>query len=324
MSSPDSGADPAAPILAAFDVHTAAREPVEFGLAASLLTTAPLVVVSVQAGAGRVRRVGATDEPPDHDAQALDAVRADLERRGAHGEVKVVEDDNVSHGLARAIEELRPELVVVGSTRRGAAGRVLLGSTAERVIHESECPVAVVPKDYARPEGGVQRIVAAFSPTPEGYEALKAAAALARARGAHLRAVTAHEQEREERSSQGLMATQRREIDPREADAARRRLDAEAALRDAVSEIAGDLEADIDVFTQDPADALESVSHHADLLVMGSRAYGPRRGVLLGSVSRRVAERAACPVIVLPRGATEMADRLLARVQAQGGREPAA
>ena len=40
-----------------------------------------------------------------------------------------------------------------------------------------------------------------------------------------------------------------------------------------------------------------------DVLVMGSRGYGPVRSVLLGSVSRQVIANASCPVIVVPRGA---------------------
>ena len=49
---------------------------------------------------------------------------------------------------------------------------------------------------------------------------------------------------------------------------------AEAALKAAVAEFAGDLETDIDVLAEDPADALINASRHVDLLVMGSR--GPR------------------------------------------------
>ncbi len=40
-----------------------------------------------------------------------------------------------------------------------------------------------------------------------------------------------------------------------------------------------------------------------DVLVLGSRAYGPLRATLLGSVSASVTARAPCPTIVLPRAA---------------------
>ena len=41
--------------------------------------------------------------------------------------------------------------------------------------------------------------------------------------------------------------------------------------------------------------------HEFDLLVCGSRGYGPMRRVLLGGVSRKLIRRAACPVVVVPR-----------------------
>ncbi|HEX7609452.1 MAG TPA: universal stress protein [Solirubrobacteraceae bacterium] len=48
--------------------------------------------------------------------------------------------------------------------------------------------------------------------------------------------------------------------------------------------------------------ALEKQSERLDLLVLGSRGYGPLARVLLGSVSRKLANRAHCPVLVVPRG----------------------
>jgi nucleotide-binding universal stress UspA family protein len=48
-----------------------------------------------------------------------------------------------------------------------------------------------------------------------------------------------------------------------------------------------------------------------DLLVIGSRGYGPLRAVLLGAVSGRVIRDAACPVIVVPRGAEVPLEALL-------------
>ena len=58
----------------------------------------------------------------------------------------------------------------------------------------------------------------------------------------------------------------------------------------------------IEVRVDSPVAALEQFSGDVDLLVCGSRGYGPLGSVLLGGVSRRLVHRAACPVVVVPRG----------------------
>ena len=68
---------------------------------------------------------------------------------------------------------------------------------------------------------------------------------------------------------------------------------------------------------QDPVEGLTAASGRMDLLVMGSRAYGPARAVMLGGVSRRVTTSAECPVLVLPRGAETDPDALLAGAAAE-------
>ena len=62
------------------------------------------------------------------------------------------------------------------------------------------------------------------------------------------------------------------------------------------------VEVETTVHADDPADILLRVSEHVDMLVCGSRGYGPIRSILLGGVSRRVVDGAHCPVLVLPRG----------------------
>ena len=57
------------------------------------------------------------------------------------------------------------------------------------------------------------------------------------------------------------------------------------------------------VLEGDAVSELAKASAALDLLVLGSRGYGPIRTVLLGSVSRALVRTAACPVVVLPRGA---------------------
>ena len=89
---------------------------------------------------------------------------------------------------------------------------------------------------------------------------------------------------------------------------------AEKELRRVVSELAGDVPVEVDAFVGDPAETLVDLSARMDLLVCGSRGYGPVRAVLLGSVSRRVVGEARCPVIVLPRGVKASLESLMEEV----------
>jgi nucleotide-binding universal stress UspA family protein len=308
------------PILAAFSPEAAAREPLEFGLAASRVTGAPLVIVAVRHGGPLVHNRGG-DVSEGDDEQTIAHLRSALSRRGLHDvDVRVFEDHTAARGLARAVDELDPELIVVGSTRRGAVGSVLLGSTAERVIHSSSCPVVVVPNGYERPDEGVQVIGAAFTPTPEGREAVHVALSLARAGRVRLRAITVLDPKHVKAQSPPPSARQRRDTTLHETGVARYQVEAEAELRDAIAEFGPDGEADIDILVNDPADGLIAASRNVDLLVMGSRGLGPKRAIVLGSVSRKVADRSACPVLIVPRGSTEKSEALIADAVAQAAR----
>jgi nucleotide-binding universal stress UspA family protein len=83
----------------------------------------------------------------------------------------------------------------------------------------------------------------------------------------------------------------------------------EAALEQAGG---GSINAETELVYGDPAETLTGFTGSLDLLVMGSRAYGPHRAVLLGGVSRRVIATSECPVVVLPRGAEHPLRELLA------------
>ena len=52
----------------------------------------------------------------------------------------------------------------------------------------------------------------------------------------------------------------------------------------------------------DPADQLGKRSAELDLMLAGSRGYGPLRSVLVGGVSGRLMRTVHCPLIVIPRG----------------------
>ena len=50
------------------------------------------------------------------------------------------------------------------------------------------------------------------------------------------------------------------------------------------------------------AELLRAETEGVDLMIAGSRGYGPYQAVLLGCVSGRLVRDASCPVLVVPRG----------------------
>src|SRR3954447_25116550 len=119
-----------APVVAAFAPTSGAREPVEFALAASRLTGA-LLVIAVVAESGSLRTLFDTHEIDKLPAGVREPVRhleLDLERRGVQADIRFFADSTPARGLARAIDEHDPELIVLGSTHRGSRGKALLGT----------------------------------------------------------------------------------------------------------------------------------------------------------------------------------------------------
>ena len=74
------------------------------------------------------------------------------------------------------------------------------------------------------------------------------------------------------------------------------------AAEEAAAGLRGDLDVEVRTLPGPPGEMLAAAAKEGiDLLVAGSRAYGPLRAVLAGSVSRYLADHAPCPLIVVPR-----------------------
>ena len=305
------------PILAGYCTRTADRGPVDFAVATARATRAHVLAVAIHSGSPKVDfPVGGelADQPEPAARAGLEPLR---DQFGATVDVLVREALSPAAGLTAVAEEVDARMIVLGSSRRGALGRVVPGSTAERVVHGAPCPVAVVPRDYAVPAGGITIVGAAFAPTAEGREALRAAALLADAAGASLRVIMVLDPALATHSSPGMLATAHHDHDAAEDRAGRSRIAAERALDDAIAAVPPTVPVERDVLFQDPAEGLAAASERLDLLVMGSRAYGPMRAVMLGGVSRRVITRATCPLLVLPRGTGSAVEALVPRADAE-------
>ena len=289
------------PILVGYDPSSPDHAPVEFGTAAARFTGAPLIVASVHASPSALGAAAgelAEEQLLADAAEPLDHLSRRLNAEGIKAECRALPGTSAPRALHHAAEEFDAGLLVVGSTDRGHVGRVLLGSTAQRLVHGAPCPIAVVPHGW-QAGGGIKTIGVAFVDTPEGHDALKGALALARRAGALLRVLSAGKEKGFGQTFGGgdAMTQAVTYADIASADRVEAEHSAEAAVAGA-----SDVEIDYDVSVGDPADFLVAASERLDLLICGSRGYGPAKSVMLGGVSRRVTAEAHCPVIVLARG----------------------
>jgi nucleotide-binding universal stress UspA family protein len=302
----------AAPIIAAYDPLREDRAPIELALLFGELTDTPVLAGAVHSAA----LIDGWMEPLQPDPEILSAGDRALEL--LRGDTGVHSRSIVDVSAPRALHDLARRqgsgLIVVGSTKRGRVGRVLPGSTAERVLHGAECAVALAPRGYLRKP--LQTIAVGFVETPEGHAALSAAHALALRAGARLRVIAALHPSGE------LDAALANDTPPPKSHMLQghNRTQHQEALDRAVAGLPPGVDIDAEIHVEDAADVLLRVSEHVDMLVSGSRGYGPIRSILLGGVSKRLVEGAHCPVLVLPRGIERPLADLLGPLQEAAAR----
>src|SRR6476646_3884054 len=180
--------------------------------------------------------------------------------------------------------------IVVGSPHRGSLGRALIGSVADGLLHGAPCEVTVATRGYAGEEHGPFRTIAvAYDDTPEAKAALERAEEIARACRATIVVFTVAAPPAVVPGASGYTPT----IPPQ----------AGSIVTRTVKSVDERLGATGRALAGVPAGAIAEACEEAgaDLLVAGSRGYGPLRRVLLGSVSTQLVHRAPCPVLVVPR-----------------------
>ena len=222
----------------------------------------------------------------------LDRAAATLE--GIPITTEAIADASSSRGLHHLSEQTNPALVIVGSTHRGPVGRVVPGSTGERLLHGSPCPVAIVPRGYAE-TGPVRTVGVGYDGDEESEVALSAASLVARRLGASLRVIRIFDATRV--GTPALMTIPGPASVHQDYEAEQRE-----GLDEAVAALPAEVHAEAVFVAGAPGPELAAQTEHVDLMVVGSRGYGPRAAVLLGGVSHTVIRKAHCPVIVLPRG----------------------
>lgn len=161
--------------------------------------------------------------------------------------------------LLETARKERASLIAVGTHGMGRPAGALLGSVATAMLHDAPCPVLVA---RSAREGAwrPRTIVAGVDGSAESLEAAATARAIAERFGGDLRLLAAL-------GGKPLEAGRLQEL------------------------------GDLDRVGAHPVDGLVDASRAIDLLVVGSRGLHGIRA--LGSVSERIAHRAACSVLVI-------------------------
>lgn len=276
--------------------HEQGRDALELGAILAETLAATPVMVAALPFALNVMSAHKLEESLREDTEELFAAAAD--RLKALGpETRAVASRSPAEVLGELATAEDALVIAIGSTHRGPLGRVFPGSAGENLLRGAPCAVAIAPRGYAaRDEHRFVRIGVAFDGSPEAWTALETAIGLAERLHARLSLVTVAEPVRVGYRD-ALAALGGAAIPIHEEE------EKQGVLRLGLARVSDGVPVEGRLAIGEAGRQIAEAAETFDLLVIGSRGYGPLRRTLLGSASGRAIRSAPCPVLVLPRAA---------------------
>ena len=235
-----------------------------------------------------------------HRAQDVEQVLLKVRREHApQARTRTAPDLSPGRALCHAVEREHPGLLVLGSSHKAAAGRVGAGRTGRQVLHGAACAVALAARGLHEAPFALRRVIVGVDRSEEAGAALAVAVALARRADAKLLVVTVVDDRLPATTAPAGMALELAQWD--ELVKAQRTL-SEQLLGDV---LAREQFGEGELRVGDPAEELAGAAHGADLLVLGSRHWGPLSRLVVGSTGEELVRNAPCSLLVVPRPAAE-------------------
>lgn len=208
---------------------------------------------------------------------------------GLSAELVGIEALSAGAGLHVRAEEENADLLVVGSSSRGTLGRAMLSDHTRAALNGAPCAVAIASLGYAERSAAIEKVGVAYNGSPESRTALAVARELTARTGASLHAMEVVSIPTYAYS--GLVA-------PAIPGGIDELLEEANARLSELSDLEGRAVYGL------TGEELAAFGDELDILVVGSRSYGPIRRLVLGSTSDYLERHARCSLLVLPRAAT--------------------
>jgi nucleotide-binding universal stress UspA family protein len=211
-----------------------------------------------------------------------------------------------ARGLHELAEERDADLLVVGSSRHAILGRALVGDDTRAALNGAPCAIAIAPRGYTQMDHRVRTIGVGYDGSSETAAALATARELAGRYDAAVRATwVVSRQDVEDETPLPADWPQTTEVLVSRCQAQLDRLDGVEA----------------EAIYGGPREELARLGGEVDLLIVGSRSYGPVHRMFLGTTSTYLTRHIGCPLLVLPRVAQPAAAAATAQAS-QAERDP--
>lgn len=230
--------------------------------------------------------------------QAVSALHDTRDRLAPGARTLVETDIAVARALQHVVKREHRDLLVMGSSRHAPEGRVRIGKRTRQLLCHFESALAVAPQGL-RDKGvaPLRRIGVGYDGSPESEAALSLAGSLASACGAQLRVVAVVDDRMPATGWSYVWVGDMLS----EWDANLKRQAASLLEQATGATRATGASAKLESVRGRPANRLLDLSAEVDLMVIGSRRWGPVARLMFGSTGEALMHGATCPVLVVPR-----------------------
>jgi nucleotide-binding universal stress UspA family protein len=230
--------------------------------------------------------------------QAEESLRRDRDELAPYGIIHSIADLSVSRALMHFAQETHAGMLVIGSSPEAPTGRARIGRRGRQLLHDMPFALLLAPRGLRTTGFKLDRIGVGDDGGPESAVARDRAIELCRAGGSTLviKSVV-------DNRYPLVVGAAPAALPEFETGWERQREDAQRELEQRAAQL--DVPVQGSSVLGDPGHELRRLSDDVDLIVVGSRRWGPLARLVTGGVGETLVADAGCATLIVPRPSAE-------------------